>query len=193
MVDRDTNKSEASDSADGDELRLEPVVEKGEALKLPLHSGETRGRESGSRTVHTARYRKNPHASLYAIDSPVSRTSTPPLLPNTDERGDESPVATLSERDYSAIQSLQKYVRWFGYSTLVLGPLFLMFRFLQLVFFSTDDLSTKFPDFLSYSFWVVASSALLSATFFASSEFFQLLIDIQSDTFTEAQVPPRDN
>jgi len=51
MVDRDTNKPEASDSADGDELRLEPVVEKGEALKLPLHSGETRGRESGSRNV----------------------------------------------------------------------------------------------------------------------------------------------
>jgi len=189
MVERDT-QHEASDSADGDEFRLEPIVEKGEGSKLPSLLGKTHVREFGGRNDHVARYRKNPHTALYANDATVPRTSIPPQLANIGHRDNVSPVASCSERDYSSIKSLQKYIRWFGYLTLVLGPLFLLLRFVHLVFFSTEDLGTKFPAFLSYSFWVAVSSAFMSATFFASSEFFQLFIDIQSDTFTESQTSP---
>jgi len=193
MVDRDINNSEADDSADGDEFRLEPIVEKAEALKLPSNSVKTHAREPGGRTALAARYRKNPHTSLYATDLPVSRTSIPRELPNICEHGDKSPVALASKRDYSTVRSLQKYIRWFGYATLALGPLFLLLRLVHLVFFSTDDLGTKFPSFFSYAFWLTASSAFVSATFLASSEFFQLVIDVQSNTFTKSQAPPRDN
>jgi len=197
MVDRDINNPEADNSADGDsavgdEFRLEPIVEKGEALKLILHSVESPARESGGRAA-AARYRRNPHTSLYATDSPISRTSAPREFPNIHERGNESLVVPPSKRDYTTIRSLQKYVRWFGYATLVLGPLFLLLRLVHLVFYSTDDLGAKFPAFFSYAFWLTASSAFISATFLASSEFFQLVIDIQSNTFTKSQPPPRDN
>jgi hypothetical protein len=194
MVDKDTARIDNNGFSNGDELRLEPPITRPQPLTIADTRRDSRGRQFGQETVRKYPSVRNPHTSLFGMDYSVVRSTeaidVPPLL----RQEIKPPSAELeSERNYSSIKVLQRSLRLFGYVTIVIGPLFLASRFVFLMYFASDDLSVRFPAFLLYSFWVLTSTVFASATFFACCEFFQLVMDVQWDTFAESKLESRDS
>jgi hypothetical protein len=176
---------ESDDADNGDEFRLEPLSWSSHSLpkhgiELPLQ------RSSGVRANKASAFRRNPHKSLYATDLPVSQASQALRAESKSENDCEGSREPRRQRHYASIAVLQKAFRLCGYVIAVTGVAWLILRFIHIAFFASEQSGGGFPAFLVKAFWLLVGVVFLSATLLASSEFFQLLMDVQADTLSSA-------
>jgi hypothetical protein len=193
MFNQEEDPTSTDDVTDADELRLQPIEGRPEVASPPAIDERVAKRPPSSSAARASRYRRNPHASLYAVDASLPRAGNQQGNRVTQAQGIETEEPAVAQRDYVALQALQRVIRTIAYTMLIVCPLLLLFRFLHLAFFSSEITGAKLPAFFLYAFWIATGTAFMSATFLATAEFLQLLMDIQSDTLLKSKAKAKIN
>jgi hypothetical protein len=179
------------DPNSNNDLRMQPIVSKPgqRVLAKDLESAQASAYTRRPRYIH-----RNPHVSLYAIDARVARqeeTVSLPVMQDTHVHATRD-VRRRTNND-SSVAVLQQAIRVLAYAIAVIVPSFLVMRVFYFAFLSSDDQTAGLVAHMLYSFWMMATTALVTATLLTTAELLQLLIDIQLDMGEELTSNVEDN
>ena len=158
-------------------------------LKADLGGAEanllSRQKSSDSDDFRFSRQRlRNPHASLYGIDSSVTETIDSEVpASSTVEQAVHSTIdlATTPPR-YSLLRSMRRVYRATGYLVILAAFLTFFYQVLRLPFVSDEESASGLATLLYNTFALAAGSVFVAGTLFAFSELIQLALDLHESS-----------
>ena len=175
---------------DEDEFQLQPALER----RKPTSGLESYSDEEGHRPAkrerrpaHPDGYRRNPHTSLYALDSSSRRVDEVirPLEPPSAPPSDSSSLP--AERRYATLESIRRLYQRFAYLAVALAAVMLAYRLVTVVFLGESTSMTELVELCRFALFTVAGTIFVSCTLFGFSEGIQLAIDVQKNTLAESR------
>ena len=187
MNELDTANNEVTEpSSTDDELRLEPLRDRPQADLGGAEADLLRRQKSGdSDDFHFSRQRlRNPHASLYGIDSPVTETSDREVpAPSTLAPAVHSTIDSVTTPpQYSLLRSMRRVYRVTGYLVILAAFLTFFYQVLRLPFVSDEESASGLATLLYNTFALAAGSVFVAGTLFAFSELIQLALDLHESS-----------
>ncbi len=164
----------------GEELLLKPIAKRpnSEHLLTPEIAATVRV----ATRKNADRYQKNPHASLYAVDSAATRwVDFDEPQESARRRIRTNFEAKSSSQAYFTIRLVQKTYRVLAYAVILIGAMSLVFRLLELMLVSSQLLLSHAVGFFEYSFTVISTTLLIAASLLGAAELLQIVINIHMD------------
>lgn len=181
MPDPQPSKLQTELETSESEYRLEPVADPPPLAQRSSLPQKDMIRTAGYLSANASQYRKNPHSVLYARELVGEKPLGSRMKAENPEVLAIEVGISLPETNYRTIGTLRRYLRFGGYFTLVAVPVFLIVRFIHLLFSTSGNADPWLFHFFMYAFGFVAISALATAFLLAGSELLKLVLDVAGD------------